>query len=210
MPSPSIRARGISCPDPARPAAVGSSFALFAWRAPKLARRGLFSPVSREGALVLNNLFLSAAGDPTVMLGTLYPLIRQAVTGEPISVGGPYFALTFGPLMVHPPDRAVGPLWRGSGAMRWARFARRPRVPRPGAAAAPWRCRRSAHARPGPGGLALGSWLIFGAPSELAVRTRLGATAGRGPAAAERSAARRLGYDTRPHRPWRLRPRRRL
>jgi cytochrome c-type biogenesis protein CcmF len=78
--------------------AAGSAFALFAWRAPKLAPGGLFAPISREGALVLNNLFLAAA-TTTVLLGTLYPLIRQALTGEAISVGAPYFALTFGPLM---------------------------------------------------------------------------------------------------------------
>jgi cytochrome c-type biogenesis protein CcmF len=79
--------------------AAGAGFCLFAWRAPKLAPGGLFAPISREGALVLNNLFLAAAA-ACVMLGTLYPLIVQAVTGEAISVGGPYFALTFGPLMV--------------------------------------------------------------------------------------------------------------
>ena len=59
--------------------AVGGGFALFAWRAPRLAPGGLFAPVSREGALVLNNLFLSAAAG-TVLVGTLYPLIRQALT----------------------------------------------------------------------------------------------------------------------------------
>src|SRR6202012_5461439 len=78
---------------------AGSAFALFAWRAPKLTQGGLFAPVSREGALVLHNLFLAAAA-ATVALGTLYPLIRQALTGEAISVGGPYFALTFAPLMI--------------------------------------------------------------------------------------------------------------
>jgi cytochrome c-type biogenesis protein CcmF len=80
-------------------AAAGAGFGLFAWRAPKLTPGGLFAPISREGALVLNNLFLAAA-TACVMLGTLYPLIVQAVTGEAISVGGPYFALTFGPLMI--------------------------------------------------------------------------------------------------------------
>ena len=78
--------------------AAGGGFALFAWRAPSLAPGGLFAPISREGALVLNNLFLSAAV-VSVALGTLYPLIRQALTGEALSVGGPYFALTFAPLM---------------------------------------------------------------------------------------------------------------
>src|SRR5690606_22093649 len=55
-------------------------------------------PVSREGALVLNNLFLSVAA-ATVLLGTLYPLVLEAVTGEAISVGPPYFNATFTPLM---------------------------------------------------------------------------------------------------------------
>ncbi|MDB5459029.1 MAG: cycK, partial [Caulobacteraceae bacterium] len=79
--------------------AAGAAFVLFAWRAPQLKSGGLFAPISREGALVLNNLFLSAA-TATVLLGTLYPLIRQALTGEPISVGPPFFALTFVPLMI--------------------------------------------------------------------------------------------------------------
>ena len=61
--------------------AAGCGFALFAWRAPKLAPGGLFAPVSRESALVLNNLLLAAA-TATVLLGTLYPLIREALTGR--------------------------------------------------------------------------------------------------------------------------------
>ena len=72
--------------------------ALFAWRAPQLKGGGMFAPVSREGALVLNNLFLTAAA-ATVLLGTLYPLILEAASGATISVGPPYFAATFVPLM---------------------------------------------------------------------------------------------------------------
>ncbi|MGZ3274744.1 MAG: heme lyase CcmF/NrfE family subunit [Caulobacteraceae bacterium] len=79
--------------------AACTAFVLFAWRAPALKGGGLFAPISREGALVLNNLFLSAA-TLTVLLGTLYPLIRQALTNEPISVGPPFYAMTFVPLMV--------------------------------------------------------------------------------------------------------------
>ena len=77
----------------------GLAFSLFAWRAPSLAPGGLFAPISRESALVLNNILLAAA-TATVLLGTLYPLIREALTGAAISVGPPYFALTFTPLMV--------------------------------------------------------------------------------------------------------------
>jgi cytochrome c-type biogenesis protein CcmF len=78
---------------------IGGSLTLFAWRAPMLKQGGLFAPISREGGLVLNNLFLTAA-TAAVLVGTLYPLVLDAVTGEMISVGAPFFNLTFGPLMI--------------------------------------------------------------------------------------------------------------
>ncbi len=78
---------------------IGGSLALYAWRAPLLKQGGLFAPISREGALVLNNLLLTA-GCAAVFVGTLYPLALEAVTGEKISVGPPFFNLTFAPLMV--------------------------------------------------------------------------------------------------------------
>src|SRR6266436_539325 len=78
---------------------IGGSLALFALRAPVLKQGGLFAPVSREGALVLNNLFLVSAC-ATVFIGTLYPLALEALTGEKISVGAPFFNATFAPLFV--------------------------------------------------------------------------------------------------------------
>ena len=78
---------------------IGGSFALFALRAGSLSAGGLFHPISREGALVLNNLFLTTAA-ATVLVGTLYPLVVEAITGDKISVGAPFFNLTFGPLMI--------------------------------------------------------------------------------------------------------------
>ncbi len=78
---------------------IGGSLALFAFRAGSLAAGGVFQPVSREGALVLNNLFLTTAA-ATVLTGTLYPLALEALTGEKISVGAPFFNLTFGALVV--------------------------------------------------------------------------------------------------------------
>jgi len=78
---------------------IGGSLALFALRAPLLKQGGLFAPVSREGALVLNNLFLVSAC-ATVFIGTLYPLALEALTGEKISVGAPFFNSTFVPLFV--------------------------------------------------------------------------------------------------------------
>ena len=89
---------------------VGGSLTLFAIRAPSLKGGGLFAPISREGALVLNNLLLTTAC-ATVLLGTLYPLFLDALTGEKVSVGPPYFHATFVPLMVPVIAAAgVGPL----------------------------------------------------------------------------------------------------
>ncbi|AGS21129.1 heme lyase CcmF/NrfE family subunit [Rhizobium etli] len=77
---------------------IGGALSLFALRAPKLAAGGLFAPISREGALVLNNLILTVACG-TVLTGTLYPLLLETLTGDKISVGPPFFNLTFGLLM---------------------------------------------------------------------------------------------------------------
>ncbi len=78
--------------------AIGGSLTLFAIRAPSLQAGGLFRPISREGGLLLNNLFLSAAA-ATVLLGTLYPLFLDVLGAGKVSVGPPYFNGTFGPLM---------------------------------------------------------------------------------------------------------------
>jgi len=78
---------------------IGGSLALFALRAGTLKQGGLFAPISREGALVLNNLLLTCAC-ATVFVGTLYPLALEAFTGEKISVGAPFFNATFIPLFL--------------------------------------------------------------------------------------------------------------
>jgi len=89
---------------------VGGSLALFAWRAPALKSGGLFQPISREGALVLNNLLLATAC-ATVFLGTLYPLFVEALGGAKVSVGAPYFNATFLPIMAPlVVAMAIGPL----------------------------------------------------------------------------------------------------
>ena len=93
--------------DPARGAfillllviAIGGPLILYAARAPSLQGGGIFAPISREGALVLNNLLLTT-GAATVFIGTLYPLFLDAVGGDKVSVGFPFFNRTFVPLMV--------------------------------------------------------------------------------------------------------------
>ncbi len=156
---------------------AGSGFALFAWRAPGLSAGGLFAPVSREGALVLNN-FLLAIGASVVLLGTLYPLIRQAVSGQTVSVGAPYYALVFVPLMaVMMLALPFGPLlaWkRGDLAAAMRRLLAAAAVALAAgvlvfAAFAP-------HSLAAAIGALLGVWLIGGALAELAERARLGRT----------------------------------
>ncbi|EJF90584.1 heme lyase CcmF/NrfE family subunit [Bartonella tamiae] len=78
---------------------IGAALFLFALRASSLKTGGFFRPMSREGLLVFNNLFLTTA-TATVFVGTLYPLLLETLTGQKISVGAPFFNLTFGPLMI--------------------------------------------------------------------------------------------------------------
>ncbi|HEV7693633.1 MAG TPA: heme lyase CcmF/NrfE family subunit [Hyphomonadaceae bacterium] len=74
-----------------------AAIALYAWRAPKLKAGPEYDPVSREGALVLNNLFLSV-GAALVLVGTVTPMFAQALNVS-LSIGEPYFLLTFAPMM---------------------------------------------------------------------------------------------------------------
>ena len=78
---------------------IVGSLTLYAWRAPQLDPGGLFRPISREAGLLINNLLLATA-TATVLIGTLYPLFSEAVVGEKVSVGPPYFNATFIPFML--------------------------------------------------------------------------------------------------------------
>jgi cytochrome c-type biogenesis protein CcmF len=153
---------------------IGGALALFAWRAPTLKAGGFFSPISREGGLVLNNLFLCAAC-AAVLIGTLYPLGLETLTGEKISVGPPYFDLTFGPIML--PLLLLVPL---GALLSWKRADLGAALQRLWVAAAmavglgllvlvftqrgPWLA---------PLGIALGAWLFFGSFVDLANRIAL-------------------------------------
>jgi cytochrome c-type biogenesis protein CcmF len=130
--------------------------------------------VSREGALVVNNLLLCAAA-AAVFIGTLYPLALEAVSGAKISVGAPYFDRTFGPLML-PLLILVpaGPMlaWKRGDALAvvqrlWAAAlvalaaaVLLVAIDRRGPLLAPF-------------GIALGLWLVAGSLTELVERTRL-------------------------------------
>jgi cytochrome c-type biogenesis protein CcmF len=153
---------------------TGLAFTLFAWRAPKLAQGGVFAPVSRESALVLNNILLAAA-TTTVLLGTLYPLIREAITGDPISVGPPYFNVTFTPLMA-----ALAILLPAGPLLAWKRGDAQGVLQRLWIAALiALGVALLAYAVVSPrkafgaAGIGMGAWLIAGAVAELVERTRL-------------------------------------
>jgi cytochrome c-type biogenesis protein CcmF len=98
---------------------IGGALAVFGWRASSVAEGKTFSAVSREGALVVNNVLLSAILG-VVLLGTLYPLLTEAM-GVRVSVGPPYFD-PVGAVFVVPMLLAmmVGPLlrWRGDRLAR--------------------------------------------------------------------------------------------
>jgi cytochrome c-type biogenesis protein CcmF len=91
---------------------IGSSLLLFAWRAPKVGLGGLFGLVSREVALLVNNVLLVAAA-AFVLLGTLYPLFYEVLGYGKLSVGLPWFEITF-PLVMVPAVllMGIGPLMR--------------------------------------------------------------------------------------------------
>jgi len=89
---------------------IGGSLLLFALRAPLLKSGGIFAPVSREGALVLNNILLCSICS-VVIVGTMYPPFADLLLGQKISVGAPFFNATVLPLAI--PlflAMAVGPL----------------------------------------------------------------------------------------------------
>ncbi len=77
---------------------IGTSLALFSWRAPKVGLGGRFSAISRESMLLGNNILLTVAAG-SVLLGTLYPLFLDALGLGKISVGPPYFDTVFVPVM---------------------------------------------------------------------------------------------------------------
>ncbi len=154
---------------------TGGGLALFSWRARDLKQGGVFSPISREGALVLNNVLLTTAC-VTVLVGTLYPLALESLTGAKISVGAPYFNMTFVPLMI-PLLLAVplGPL------LAWKRAdlaAAMERLIVAGVIAALVLVASFAVAYRGPWlapfCFAVGAWVMAGALSETAFRIKLG------------------------------------
>jgi len=155
-------------------AVVGGSFALFAVRGPQLKAGGLFQPVSREGSLLLNNLLMTVAA-AAVLLGTLYPLFLDALGGDKVSVGPPFFNAVFIPLMVPAiVVMAFGPLlsWKRGDAGRAFKQLFVALIVSVITVVANWMVidRASFLSVLGTG---LSAWLVVGTLTEVAVRIRL-------------------------------------
>ena len=151
---------------------IGGGLVLYALRAPGLETGNPFAPVSREGALVLNNLLL-CAGMATVFLGTFYPLFAEVWSGAKLSVGPQYFDATFVPiLMPGMIAMVIGPVlaWR-RGNLRAALRRLTPAVI--GALLAPGIVYAIDRAAPPAAlaGVALAVWAMLGVLTDLADRS---------------------------------------
>jgi cytochrome c-type biogenesis protein CcmF len=103
---------------------IGGSLLLFAFRAPALITGGVFAPISREGALVLNNVLLCSIC-AVVITGTMYPLFADLLFGVKISVGAPFFNATVLPLSIPVfAAMAVGPTLAWKRAALWPALQR--------------------------------------------------------------------------------------
>ncbi|WP_300542241.1 heme lyase CcmF/NrfE family subunit [Maricaulis sp.] len=153
---------------------IGGSLALFGLRAGLLKPTGMFSEVSRESTLLVNNLFIGAAC-ALVFFGTFYPLFVTTVSDQTITVGAPFFNATFNPLM-----GVLLILVPVSGMLAWKRGRLAPiaRKLAPALVAALaaglvafWIADRTRIA--GALGTALALWIAVGVAIDLAQRTRL-------------------------------------
>jgi len=152
---------------------IGGGFALFAWRAAAMVPTGIFAPLSREGALVLNNLLLCSLA-AVVLAGTLYPMFADLLLGEKISVGAPFFNTATLPLVVPLVlAMAVGPLLPWKRATLWPALLRLWWVALAGVGGY-FGCLAIAGARLGPAlGFAAACWLIAGAGADISDRLAL-------------------------------------
>ncbi len=169
---------------------IGGSLALFAWRAPVLQPAGLFAPLSREGAIVLNNILLCSIM-AVVLVGTMYPPFVQLLFGQQISVGPPFFISTAVPL--------AAPLMAAMGlgpVLSWKRAALAPALMRLwwAALASLVVVLLGLYGRLGWAALGFGCalWMVLSAVADLVERAQLfraspAASAGRGSAALPRA-----------------------
>ncbi|PID37024.1 MAG: heme lyase NrfEFG subunit NrfE [Rhodobacterales bacterium] len=154
---------------------IGGALTLFAARASSMEAKGVFSLVSRESALVINNILLAVAAF-VVFIGTIWPLVAEAVSGRVLSVGAPFFEAAFTPFMV-----VLAVLLPAGAMLPWKR-AKLGRIVRPLLPALilsvlvlllVWSLQTEKTIL-GPVGFLLGIWLVTGAVADLAARTGRG------------------------------------
>jgi cytochrome c-type biogenesis protein CcmF len=149
---------------------VGVSLTLFAWRAPKATLGGKMGLVSRESMLIANSVLLVVATG-AVLLGTIYPLIVDALNLGKLSVGAPYFNAVFVPLMVPVVFLMVpGGIahWREA---RWAQLGHDLRWPALAAVVAIWTLTERGTWLTGMG-MALATWVVVGLLMQIAIRMK--------------------------------------
>ena len=151
---------------------MGGALTLYAVRAGRLEEKGVFSTASRESALVLNNVVL-AVSCFVIFIGTLWPLIAEALTGDKVSVGPPFFNVVFTPFAVALaailPIGAILP-WKRAVLERAGRALWAPALLALAIGGLVWALQTGRSAG-GPLGVALGVWLISGSLVDLAQRT---------------------------------------
>jgi cytochrome c-type biogenesis protein CcmF len=153
--------------------ASGGALAVYAFRVRAIQSGPPFTPVSREGAILANNLLLLIATG-IVFLGTFYPLLIDALTKDKISVGPPYFQMTFGPLML-----VVAGLMAFGPFLRWRTDTLKPHARTltwPAAAAVVVGLTAGILGKSIPGALGFGfaSLVVFSLVRWFLLRTRLG------------------------------------
>ena len=159
---------------------VGGALTLYALRASALEAKGVFSTVSRETALVMNNVLL-AVSSLVVFVGTVWPLVAELAFNRKLSVGPPFFNVAFPPFLI-----AIAIILPFGTLMPW----KRGNLGRVLAQVAPalvlalalgllvWAV-QTGHSALGPAGAALGAWLVAGAVVDLMGRTGRGAAGNR-------------------------------
>lgn len=154
---------------------VGGALTLYAARASAMQAKGVFSEVSRESALVLNNILLAVACF-VVFVGTIWPLVSEMFFDRKLSVGAPFFNMAFTPFMV-----VLGMVLPIGAMLPWKR-ARLNRIIKSlvpvfvlavALAGLAWTL-QSEKSLLGPAGLFLGTWLTIGAVVDVVGRTGRG------------------------------------
>ena len=151
---------------------MGGALTLFAARAQSMEAKGVFSMVSRESALVMNNILLAVSAF-VVFIGTIWPLVAELAFDRKLSVGAPFFNMAFTPFMI-----LLGLLLPLGAMLPWkrAKLGRSMKPLLPVLALAillaglAWSI-QSGRSLLGPVGLFLGSWLVFGSLFDLWSRT---------------------------------------